>query len=104
MSRLQDDAFADAVEGKFAHAFEFRRYRHVDDFSFRGVPEFLHELQIDRAERIRRLYAETFRRDERSLQMNAENFGAFFFAHGRGNGFDVFYHFVARGGIESRNK
>ena len=57
-----------------------------------------------RSSRIRRLYAETFRRDERSLQMNAEDFGAFFFAHGRGDGFDVFYHFVARGGIEGWNK
>ena len=46
---LKDDAFGYAVQRQFAHMFEFGSNGHVDDFSLGGFPEFVHQLQINRA-------------------------------------------------------
>ena len=104
VSGLHDNSLFDAKQRQFPRVFEFRSKRHVNDFSFGGLPEAFHQRKVDRADAVWRLDAQAFRRDERAFKMHAENMGAFFVSHGFDDCLDAAGHFFFGGGVEGRDE
>src|SRR5699024_3123324 len=51
VSGLEDDALGNAIEGQFAHIFQFGGNGHIDDMPFGGSKKFIHQRDVNRAER-----------------------------------------------------